>query len=296
MAFAPVRCFFPLFTALFRLPLFLILLPQSFHSPVSLPPFPFSIPPTQENLRRAEERDHRRLGRAQKLFFFHELSPGSAFWLPHGARIYNRLVDFVKEQYWRRGYHEVMTPNVYNAKLWETSGHWQHYSENMFQFEVEGQTFALKPMNCPGHCVMFASELRSYRDLPMRYADFGVLHRNELSGSLGGLTRVRRFQQDDAHIFCRKDQIKQEVLGALEFMKFVYDVFGMTYKLELSTRPAKALGEVSVWNQAEEALASAMNEFAGEGNWKENPGDGAFYGPKIDIKVGDQEAFVVVAV
>ena len=189
-----------------------------------------------------------------------------------------------------------MTPNVYNAKLWETSGHWQHYSENMFQFEVEGQTFALKPMNCPGHCVMFASELRSYRDLPMRYADFGVLHRNELSGSLGGLTRVRRFQQDDAHIFCRKDQIKQEVLGALEFMKFVYDVFGMTYKLELSTRPAKALGEVSVWNQAEEALASAMNEFAGEGNWKENPGDGAFYGPKIDIKVGDQEAFVVVAV
>uniref|UniRef100_A0A7S2SGE3 Probable threonine--tRNA ligase, cytoplasmic n=1 Tax=Rhizochromulina marina TaxID=1034831 RepID=A0A7S2SGE3_9STRA len=240
-----------------------------------------------ENLKKAEERDHRRIGTAQKLFFFHPLSPGSAFWLPHGARIYNTLIDFIKKQYWKRGYTEVITPNVYNSQLWETSGHWQHYAENMFQFEVEEATFALKPMNCPGHCLMFDSTLRSYRDLPMRYADFGVLHRNELSGALTGLTRVRRFQQDDGHIFCRRDQIRKEVAAALDFMKFVYDTFGMTYRLELSTRPKKALGDVALWNEAEADLAAAMNDFAGEGNWKVNPGDGAFYGPKIDIKVMD---------
>ena len=148
-----------------------------------------------EDLKKAEERDHRRIGKQQKLFMFNDLSPGSAFWLPHGAAVYNTLVDFIKGQYWARGYTEVITPNVYNSKLWERSGHWQHYAENMFQFDVEGQTFALKPMNCPGHCVMFGDELRSYRDLPMRYADFGTLHRNELSGALTGLTRVRRFQQ-----------------------------------------------------------------------------------------------------
>jgi threonyl-tRNA synthetase len=157
----------------------------------------------------------------------------------------------------------------------------------MFSFEVEGQEWAMKPMNCPGHCLMFASSIRSYRDLPLRFADFGVLHRNELSGALSGLTRVRRFQQDDAHIYCREDQIEDEVLGALDFMKSVYDTFGMTYKLELSTRPKKALGEVELWQRAEAALASAMNKFAGEGNWRLNPGDGAFYGPKIDIKVMD---------
>jgi threonyl-tRNA synthetase len=241
----------------------------------------------KENMKRAEERNHRRLGVQQKLFLFHELSPGSAFWLPHGAAIYNTLIDFIKKQLWERKYTEVITPNVYNVKLWEKSGHWQHYQDNMFAFECEEQEFALKPMNCPGHCLMFASELRSYRDLPMRYADFGVLHRNEISGALTGLTRVRRFQQDDGHIFCRRDQIEEEVLAALEFMKFVYDTFGMTYKLELSTRPAKALGEVAVWNDAEAALAAAMNKFAGEGNWKVNKGDGAFYGPKIDIKVMD---------
>lgn len=145
----------------------------------------------------------------------------------------------------------------------------------------------MKPMNCPGHCLMFAGKIRSYRDLPIRFADFGVLHRNELSGALSGLTRVRRFVQDDAHIYCREDQIEQEVVGALDFMKSVYDTFGMTYKLELSTRPAKALGEIELWDKAEAALARAMNEFAGEGGWRVNPGDGAFYGPKIDIKVMD---------
>lgn len=239
------------------------------------------------NLEKAKERDHRRLGKQQKLFMFHELSPGSAFFLPHGTIIYNTLCDFIKKQYNERGYSEVVTPNVFNLKLWEQSGHAKHYKDDMFTFDVEGEEFGMKPMNCPGHCLMFASTKRSYRELPMRFADFGVLHRNEASGALTGLTRVRRFQQDDGHIFCREDQIESEVVGCLEFMKFVYDIFGMKYQLELSTRPAKALGEQALWDRAESALANAMDDFIGEGNWRENPGDGAFYGPKIDIKVMD---------
>jgi threonyl-tRNA synthetase len=235
----------------------------------------------------AKKRDHRLIGTKQELFFFHQLSPGSCFWLPHGARINNKLVDFIKKQLWARGYEEVMTPNMFNTKLWETSGHLQHYKENLFTFPVEGQDFGLKPMNCPGHCVLFAHRLRSYRELPMRVADFGVLHRNELSGALSGLTRVRRFQQDDGHIFCRSDQIQEEVLGALDFMKYVYDIFGMSYKLELSTRPKKAMGSAELWNYAEGQLQGALNQFAGEGQWRVNKGDGAFYGPKIDIKVFD---------
>ena len=240
-----------------------------------------------ENLERAKERDHRKLGVEQKLFMFHKLSPGSAFFLPHGTIIYNTLTEFIRTQYNERGYSEVVTPNVFNLKLWEQSGHAQHYKEDMFTFDVEGEEWGMKPMNCPAHCLMFGSTARSYRELPMRIADFGVLHRNEASGALTGLTRVRRFQQDDAHIFCREDQIADEVVECLEFMKFVYGVFGMTYKLELSTKPTKALGKQDLWDKAEAALAKAMNQFAGEGNWRENPGDGAFYGPKIDIKVMD---------
>ena len=235
----------------------------------------------------AKERDHRRIAAKQELIMFHDLSAGSAFWLPHGARIYNKLIDFIKSQYWKRGYDEVITPNIFNLDLWHQSGHAKHYKDAMFCFDVEGQEWAMKPMNCPGHCLMFKSAIRSWRDLPIRYADFGVLHRNELSGALSGLTRVRRFQQDDAHIFCREDQIESEVLGALNFMKEVYDIFGMSYKLELSTRPAKALGDIALWQTAEKALANAMDAFSGPGTWRENPGDGAFYGPKIDIKVMD---------
>jgi threonyl-tRNA synthetase len=241
----------------------------------------------KENQEKAKQRDHRVVGTKQELFFFHQLSPGSCFWLPHGARVYNKLIDFIRQQYWLRGYEEVITPNMFNLNLWEISGHAQHYKENMFVFDVENQEFGMKPMNCPGHCLLFKHRLRSYRELPFRVADFGVLHRNEVSGALSGLTRVRRFQQDDAHIFCRQDQIKSEVLGALDFMRFVYTCFGMTYKLELSTRPEKALGDVELWNQAEAQLAEALDEFAGKGNWRVNPGDGAFYGPKIDIKVFD---------
>lgn len=155
----------------------------------------------------AAKRDHRKIGVKQQLYIFHELSPGSAFFLPNGTIIYNTLIDFMKAQYWKRGFKEVITPNIYNSKLWEISGHWEHYSENMFQTEIEKAKFALKPMNCPGHCIMFGSTTRSYKDLPIRYADFGVLHRNEASGALSGLTRVRRFQQDDAHIFCTEDQV-----------------------------------------------------------------------------------------
>lgn len=233
----------------------------------------------------AKKRDHRLIGKEQQLFFFHELSPGSCMMLPHGTRIYNTLVDFIRTQYRVRGYDEVMTPNMYNVKLWQTSGHWQNYKENMFQFDVEGQTFALKPMNCPGHCLMFAHRARSYRELPIRFADFGVLHRNEISGALTGLTRVRRFVQDDAHIFCAQSQVQQEITGVLDFLKFVYGVFGFTFELALSTRPEKYLGEVEQWDAAEKALEAALNEFGQP--WKFNHGDGAFYGPKIDIGIYD---------
>ncbi|NXY18865.1 SYTC protein, partial [Atrichornis clamosus] len=233
----------------------------------------------------AKNRDHRKIGRDQELFFFHELSPGSCFFLPKGAYIYNTLIEFIRSEYRKRGFQEVVTPNVFNSKLWMTSGHWQHYSDNMFSFEVEKEIFALKPMNCPGHCLMFDHRPRSWRELPLRLADFGVLHRNELSGALTGLTRVRRFQQDDAHIFCAMEQIEEEIKSCLEFLRAVYDVFGFSFKLNLSTRPEKYLGDIEVWNQAEKQLENSLNAF-GE-KWELNPGDGAFYGPKIDIQIKD---------
>nr|XP_023675450.1 threonine--tRNA ligase, cytoplasmic-like [Paramormyrops kingsleyae] len=233
----------------------------------------------------ARNRDHRKIGKEQELFFFHELSPGSCFFLPRGAYLYNTLMEFIKEEYWMRGFEEVASPSIYNSKLWETSGHWQHYSENMFSFPVEQDIFALKPMNCPGHCLMFSHRPRSWRELPLRLADFGVLHRNELSGTLTGLTRVRRFQQDDAHIFCAMEQIEMEMKGCLDFLRSVYDVFGFSFQLFLSTRPEKFLGDIAIWDQAEKQLENSLNEF-GE-PWKLNPGDGAFYGPKIDIKIKD---------
>uniref|UniRef100_A0A672ZB15 threonine--tRNA ligase n=1 Tax=Sphaeramia orbicularis TaxID=375764 RepID=A0A672ZB15_9TELE len=207
----------------------------------------------------AKNRDHRKLGREQDLFFFHDLSPGSCFFLPKGAFIYNTLIEFIRSEYRKRGFQEVVTPNIYNSKLWQTSGHWQHYSDNMFSFEVEKETFALKPMNCPGHCLMFDHRPRSWRELPLRMADFGVLHRNELSGALTGLTRVRRFQQDDAHIFCTMDQIEEEIKGCLNFLRTVYDVFGFSFKLNLSTRPEKFLGEPEIWDQAEKVTTMCID-------------------------------------
>ncbi|GMG48938.1 unnamed protein product [Ambrosiozyma monospora] len=236
-------------------------------------------------LEEAAARDHRKIGREQDLFFFHEMSPGSCFWLPHGTRIYNALVDLLRGEYRKRGYEEVITPNMYNAKLWETSGHWANYKDNMFTFNVEKEQFGLKPMNCPGHCLMFKSRERSYRELPWRCADFGVIHRNEFSGALTGLTRVRRFQQDDAHIFCTEDQIEDEISGLFDFLKNIYGIFGFDFKMELSTRPDKYVGEIETWNNAEAKLEKALNAWGGD--WEVNPGDGAFYGPKIDIMISD---------
>ncbi|XP_037688812.1 threonine--tRNA ligase 2, cytoplasmic [Choloepus didactylus] len=233
----------------------------------------------------AKNRDHRKIGKEQELFFFHDLSPGSCFFLPRGAFIYNTLMDFIREEYHKNNFTEVISPNVYNSKLWEASGHWQHYSENMFTFDIEKDTFALKPMNCPGHCLMFAHRPRSWREMPMRLADFGVLHRNELSGTLSGLTRVRRFQQDDAHIFCTVEQIEEEIKGCLQFLQHVYTTFGFSFQLNLSTRPENFLGEIEIWDQAEKQLQNSLMEFGKP--WKMNPGDGAFYGPKIDIKIKD---------
>ncbi|KAJ3316264.1 threonyl-tRNA synthetase, partial [Gonapodya sp. JEL0774] len=236
-------------------------------------------------LEEAEKRDHRKIGQEQELFFFNPLSPGSCFFLPHGTRIYNALIELQRSEYHKRGFSEVVTPNIYNSKLWIQSGHWQNYKEDMFTFEVEKEAFGLKPMNCPGHCLMFDHRERSYRELPIRMADFGVLHRNEYSGALTGLTRVRRFQQDDAHIFCRPSQVEEEITGALEFLRAIYGMLGFTFQLKLSTRPEKYLGDISVWNEAEKRLEAALNSFGDK--WELNPGDGAFYGPKIDITIMD---------
>ncbi len=233
----------------------------------------------------ADKRDHRLVGKNQELFFFHEWAAGSCFFLPHGARIYNRLLDFMRSEYRKRGFSEVITPNIYNINLWKTSGHWDNYRDDMFSFGQDNESFALKPMNCPGHCLMFAHRERSYRELPIRFADFGVLHRNELTGALHGLTRVRRFQQDDAHIFCRMDQVGSEISSCLDFMSHVYGILGFSFSLRLSTRPEKFLGEIAVWDKAEKELAAALDSFAHP--WEFNHGDGAFYGPKIDITIMD---------
>ncbi|KAM6995192.1 threonine--tRNA ligase 1, cytoplasmic [Tautogolabrus adspersus] len=234
----------------------------------------------------ARRRDHRRIGADQELFFFNDVSPGSCFFLPKGAHIYNTLTDFIKSEYRRRGFTEVVTPTLYSTALWERSGHWEHYSENMFTVTSEGaQTYALKPMNCPAHCLMFEQRVRSWRELPLRWADFGALHRNELSGALGGLTRVRRFCQDDAHIFCTPEQLQEEIVACLDFVRRVYQVFGFSFHCLLSTRPTPCLGEPEQWDDAEQQLERSLQQF-GE-RWELNPGDGAFYGPKIDIQIKD---------
>nr|XP_057940668.1 threonine--tRNA ligase 1, cytoplasmic-like isoform X4 [Doryrhamphus excisus] len=234
----------------------------------------------------ARRRDHRRIGTDQELFFFNDVSPGSCFFLPKGAHVYNTLTDFIKSEYRRRGFSEVITPTLFSTALWERSGHWEHYSDNMFTVTSEGtQTYALKPMNCPAHCLMFEQRVRSWRELPLRWADFGALHRNELSGALGGLTRVRRFCQDDAHIFCTPEQLEEEIVACLDFVRSVYRVFGFSFHCLLSTRPTPCLGEPEQWDHAEQQLERSLQHF-GE-RWELNPGDGAFYGPKIDIQIKD---------
>ncbi|TDL19538.1 tars protein [Rickenella mellea] len=237
-------------------------------------------------LEEAAKRDHRKIGKEQELFFFNDLSPGGCFFLPHGTRIYNTLLELMRSEYAKRGYQEVISPNMFNSKLWETSGHWQNYKDDMFVLDVEKEKWALKPMNCPGHCLIFDSRDRSYKELPLRMAEFGIIHRNEASGALTGLTRVRRFMQDDTHVFCMPTQIEEEIAAIFDFMKHVYGLFGFEFRLELSTRPEKYLGAIETWNAAEDQLTKALDKFYPE-KWDLNPGDGAFYGPKIDITIKD---------
>lgn len=237
-------------------------------------------------LEEAQKRDHRKIGQELKLFMFHEFSPGSPFFYPKGALVYNELMRFIREQYRLRGFEEVITPQLFNKALWEMSGHWEHYKEDMFLLQIDDQPFSLKPMNCPSHVLMFKSLPKSYRDLPWRCADFGVLHRNELRGVLAGLTRCRKFSQDDAHIFCTPDQIESEIKGALDFIKYVYkDVFKFSFSANLSTKPEKAMGADELWENAEQGLKNALDSVNMKYNIKE--GEGAFYGPKIDIDVKD---------
>jgi threonyl-tRNA synthetase len=243
----------------------------------------------QEYLHRIEEakkRDHRKIGRDQKLFMFHPWAPGAPFWLPKGTTLYHTLANYIRGVIFPAGYTEVKAPIVFNKGLWETSGHWSHYRENMFLVDsADGEQMGLKAMNCPGHMLIFASEVRSYRDLPIRYHEQTPLHRNEASGVLSGLTRVRQFSQDDGHCFVMESQIADEVERSLRLVQRVYGDFGMKPDLKLSTRPAEFLGEVATWNHAEAELRKALDA-VGE-PYTINEGDGAFYGPKIDFDVTD---------
>jgi threonyl-tRNA synthetase len=238
-----------------------------------------------ERLEQARARDHRRLGPQLGLFLFSEVSPGAAFWLPKGTAVWNTLAQRSREMTLARGYDEVKTPQLYESELWKTSGHWGKYRENMFVTETEGRQFGLKPMNCPGHAHLFKQQRHSYRELPVRYAEPGLLHRNEPSGTLHGLLRVRHFAQDDAHIFCTEEQIPDEVRGCLDFGFEWYDLFGFDVTVELSTRPEQRIGTDEMWDRAEAALRAALDRQGLE--YTVNEGDGAFYGPKIDLHMTD---------
>ncbi len=234
----------------------------------------------------ARARDHRRLGVELDLFSFNPAAPASPFFHPKGAFVYNALEEYVRELYRRFGYGEVLTPQIMDVDLWKTSGHWANYHEAMFFTEVDEKQFAVKPMNCPAACLIFGTRMRSYRDLPIRYADFGRLHRYERSGVTSGLLRVRSFCQDDAHIFCTEEQIESEVLAVTDMILEVYRTLGFEdVAIELSTRPAKSIGTAEVWAHAEGALAAALGRRGLA--YSVNPGDGAFYGPKIDFHVAD---------
>ena len=242
-----------------------------------------------EHLKRLEEakaRDHRKLGKELGLYSFHPEAPASPFFHPKGTQVYNELVTYIRELYFKYGYSEVITPQILDVALWKTSGHYDNYAENMYFTTAEEREYAVKPMNCPGHCLMFGAQKHSYRDLPIRYADFGRLHRYERSGVTHGLTRVRTFCQDDAHIYCTPDQIKPEMADFLALLKEVYDTFGFDgMRVALSTRPEKRLGSDEIWDAAENALSEALNE--ADMPFTLNPGEGAFYGPKIEFQILD---------
>src|SRR5215217_6730299 len=242
----------------------------------------------EEHVKRLEEaraRDHRKLGRELDLFMLSELSPGSPFWLPNGTHIWNELTKLWRRTNVERGYQEVRTPILYDVDLWKQSGHWDVYRDNMYFTDVEDRPMGLKPMNCPGHVQIYKRELRSYRDMPIRYAEQGLVHRHEPSGTLHGLLRVRHITQDDAHVFCREDQIEDEVIRCLDFGYFIYERFGFEPELRLSTRPEHRLGADEVWDRAEEALAAALR--AQGLDYEVDEGEGTFYGPKIDLHMTD---------
>lgn len=238
------------------------------------------------NLEERKKRDHRKIGRELGLFMISDYGPGLPFWLPNGYTLRRTLEDFWLRLHKERGYLTINTPIMLNRQLWETSGHWDHYKDDMFTIDVEDGTYAIKPMNCPGAILVYKNELHSYKDLPLRYSELGNVHRYEASGALSGLFRVRGFTQDDAHILLREDQVGEEVARILSLYDYVYSVFGLDYSIELSTRPEdNFIGSIEVWDEAEEALKKAC--LATGHNFKINPGDGAFYGPKLDFKLRD---------
>lgn len=262
-------------------------------------------------------KDHKQIGIEQELYYFDELSPGSCFFLPHGTRIHKKLKQYIEKEYWNRGFEEVITPIIAKNKLWMISGHWQKYKDDMFGitnnkgnlidgYDPEQQDnndqenednndhihengYMMCAMNCPKHCLIFNSRSRSYKELPIRLADFGMLHRNEETGSLRGLFRTRCFQQDDAHIFCRRNQIRDEISNCLNFLETVYNKVHLDFTLELSTRPEQFIGSEEIWNDAEKQLEELLIDYSNKSSrkWNLNKGDGAFYGPKIDIHVKD---------
>jgi threonyl-tRNA synthetase len=238
-----------------------------------------------ERIEQAKARDHRKLGRELGLFTFSDVSPGAAFWLPPGTSIWNALVKLSRKMGAERGYSEVKTPLIFDAELWKTSGHWGKYRQNMFEVQVEDREMAVKPMNCPGHAHLFSTQRHSYRDLPVRYFEPGLLHRNEASGVLHGLLRVRHFAQDDGHIFCTEEQVQEEVRGCLEMAFDTYKLFHFQVSLELSTRPEERVGTDEMWDRAETKLKDTLDELGL--TYELNEGDGAFYGPKIDMHMTD---------
>ncbi len=238
-----------------------------------------------ERLERARANDHRRLGPQLGLFSFSEVSPGAAFWLPAGTEVFNELVTVSREMGRERGYDEVKTPQIFDSSLWKTSGHWDKYGGSMFVTEYEQREMAVKPMNCPGHCVLYSMQRHSYRELPVRYWEPGLLHRREPSGTLHGLLRVRHFAQDDSHIFCTEEQIQEEVAGVMDFAFATYRIFDVDVRLELSTRPEQRIGSDELWDHSEAALTNALEALGLQ--YTVNEGDGAFYGPKIDMHMTD---------
>lgn len=236
-------------------------------------------------LEEAKKRDHRKLGTELELFMFSEEAPGMPFYLPKGMTVRTELENFSRELQNKHEYEEVRTPLMMNNRIWEQSGHWDHYKDNMYFTKVDDTTFALKPMNCPGHMLMYKNSLHSYRELPIRLSEFGQVHRHEYSGALSGMMRVRTFCQDDAHLFVRPDQIEDEIMGTIDLIDRMYKVFGFDYKLELSTRPDDSMGSQELWDQAESALRNVLEKRGVP--YQLNEGDGAFYGPKIDFHILD---------